>query len=225
MRPPKRIMSSLQVVQVLIAVVKKGGMPFKQIMKQYDTCKTVSAKISKQAQVYLNFEKKKPVYFTANKNGTAKLEWLREHLAGYPFHNIADAFARNWRKDIAEQSALNRQQSALNRQKRAHQVWATSLKCFEGTESMNTLLCVLYSALSVYNLMQKLRANENSFEHILLLRCNAMYLVLMTAVDPRKRFPLDAFMRVGDYTSAYLWLNIKVEKDPEAGKKFTCWES
>jgi hypothetical protein len=73
--------------------------------------------------------------------------------------------------------------------------------------------------------MQKLRANENSFEHILLLRCNAMYLVLMTAVDPRKRFPLDAFMRVGDYTSAYLWLNIKAEKDPEAGKKFTCWES
>ena len=90
---------------------------------------------------------------------------------------------------------------------------------------MNTLLCVLYSALSVYNLMQKVRANDNSFAHILMLRCAGVYLVLMTDVDPRKRFPLDAIMRVGDYTSAYLWLNLKAEKDPETGKKFTCWES
>jgi hypothetical protein len=74
-------------------------------------------------------------------------------------------------------------------------------------------------------------ANGNSFAHILMMRSKGVFLVLMTDVDPSKRFPLDAIMRVGHYTSAYLWLNLKAEKDPEAGKNqqatktFTCWES
>ena len=55
----KTIMSSLEAVTVLIAVVKNGGMPFKQIMKKYNTRRTVSTKIAEQARVYLNFKKKK----------------------------------------------------------------------------------------------------------------------------------------------------------------------
>ena len=221
----KTIMSSLEAVTVLIAVVKNGGMPFKQIMKKYNTRRTVSTKIAEQARVYLNFKKKKTAYFTAKTSGIAKLEWLREHLAGYPFQHIADAFAENWRKDITEKSALNRKQSAINRQLRAHEAWASSLECFDGTESMNTLLCVLFSAVSVYNLTRDVCLQGNSFAHFLVLKCTGVYLVLMTDADPRKRFPLDAIMRVGDYTSTYLWLNLKAEKDPETGKKFTCWES
>ena len=52
-------MSSLDVVKALVDVVKKGGMPFQQIMKQYGTHRTVSTKIAEQARVYLNFKRKK----------------------------------------------------------------------------------------------------------------------------------------------------------------------
>lgn len=146
------------------------------------------------------------------------MQWLREHLADFPLPYIANQFEKNGRVDFNERSALipDRVQSEEDQKKRAQGVLDAFLAGFDGREGMNTLLCVLYSPLAVSSLVRAAyadTADSNRLAHVFVLRVGEVFILLLTA-SPYKRFPLDKFMKVGEHTSAFMWVNIK-----EA-----CWE-
>jgi hypothetical protein len=146
------------------------------------------------------------------------MRWLQDHLVDFPISDIVNQFEQNGCVDCNERSALlpDRLQAEEDQKKRAQGVLDTFLVGFDGREPMNTLLCVLYSPLAVSKLVRAAYDHadvSNRLAHVFVLRLGEVFLLLLTA-SPYKRFPLDWFMRVGEHTSAYMWLNLK-----EA-----CWE-
>jgi hypothetical protein len=152
-------------------------------------------------------------------NVTETMRWLWEHLVDFPNPYIAKQFQQNGCADCNERIALlpdQRLQAEEDRKKRAQGVLDTCQVGFDGREPMNTLMCVLYSPNAVSKLVRAAyddADDSNRLAHVFVLRVGEVFLLLLTA-SPYKRFPLDTFMRVGDHTSAYMWLNLK-EK---------CWE-
>jgi hypothetical protein len=220
----KKKVKKSRMKEVLFKLVngdKKMGLT--RIMKIHGMSKVDAHRIYKKVRHY-----KKPLSHTLYlqikkpEHAVESLEWLREHLADFPFPRMADRFAKNWRADVTESALPGREKACKARKDRANRVWQASMEGFNWKEPMNTLLCVLYTPQSVAGLVRDVNANSNSIAHILVLRLPGVFLVLLTDADPRKRFPLDSVMRIGNYTSAYLWLNLKSGEDQ---KQFACWES
>jgi hypothetical protein len=203
--------------EVFISIVHGGvNMNIKQIMKTYGMSHSVAHSLSVKTRDYLklppenNYSKVR-----IPERAVAKVEWWREHLEGFPFADIPDTFAENWRADVAESVRPDQMKADKDRRERADQMWSMSQESFKGKEPLNTLFCVLYSPNAVSKLVQHVSENGVCLAHVFVLRDGGVFLLLLTDVDPLKRFPLETFMRWGVHTSAFLWVNLK-----EA-----CWES
>lgn len=144
--------------------------------------------------------------------------WLREHLVDFPIPYMANQLEQNGCADFKAGSALVRDhiQATEDQAKRAQGVLDAFQAGFDGKEGMNTLLCVLYSPQAVSSLVRAAYADaddSNRLAHVFVLRVGEVFIMLLTA-SPYKRFPLEQFMKLGEHTSAFMWVNLK-----EA-----CWE-
>ena len=205
--------------EVLGTVVSGGkNMTGTQIMTTLGASRSLAFKISKMASKYPSAGRQ--VYempkVRCSKEVLATMAWLVDHLVDFPYKDLLATFQENGRLDVCESASVNhRVWAAEARKERAHDVWAKNLSYFDGRDGMNTLVAVLHSPLSVSTLVRAVEADATDLvAHILVVRIGGVYLLLLTDKRATKRFPADWFMRIGDHTSAYLWLNLK---EP-------CWE-
>jgi hypothetical protein len=208
----KKQMCKEEVVNLLLSVVHGGEhLSGKQIMKKYPgTPRAIAYSVSVKAKGFL----KPPPQNNYSKvripeRAVANVESWREHLSDFPFAGITDSFAENWHRDVAESVWPDQMKADKKRGKRAHEMWRTFEESFIGKESMNTLLCIIYSPNEVSKLVQHVSENGVCLAHVLVLRDGGAFLLLLTDVDPQKQFPLAQFMRGGVHTSAFLWVNLK----------------
>ena len=206
--PPKK--------KILCDVVSKGcNMNIKQIMHHYGTSRSIANWVFVKARPYMNVTdgitdtasgvKRRSLTWNAD----PKIEWIRDHLAGAPDQHIADVFTENWRADVTFHPLDSKSNSHDVRFKRAEHAWKLSLESREGKEPMNTLVCVLYTAYAVCTMMRQISQCGLDLAHVLVVRLGPFYLAILTDADQKGRFPLNAMMRRGDLTSAFIWLNLK----------------
>ena len=137
------------------------------------------------------------------------MRFLREHLADFPVPYIADMFEKNGCAD--EKQCPDRVKAADDQAKRAREVMESHQVCFDSKQSMNTLLVVFSSPLSVSRLMRAAYADtdeRNRISHVFIIRLGDVFLLLLTG-STYQRFPLAKFMCAGEHASAYLYLNLK----------------
>jgi hypothetical protein len=204
---------------VLGSVVSSGGrMTGTQIMTSLGASRGLAFKISKMAKRYPSAGRQ--VYempkVRSGKEVVATLAWLVDHMVDFPYKDMLTAFKKNGQLDVSESaSASHRVRAAEARKDRAQDAWVKNLSYFDGRDGMNTLVAVLHSPLSVSTLVRAVQADATDLvTHVLVVRIGGVFLLLMTDGRPAKRFPVDWFMRIGDHTSAFMWLNVKD----------TCWD-
>ena len=216
--PPPLKKKPLPKEKILCDVVSKGSnMNIKQIMKLYDTSRSIAHSISVQARPYMNvtdgISDTALGAFRRESTWSASplIEWIRDHLSGAPDPHIADVFTENWRADVMfhPPDLDSHIQIRDARRKRAEHVWKLSLESREGKEPMNTLVCVLYSAYAVCAMMRTIHHSGFDLAHVLVTRLGHFYLAILTDADQKGQFPLNAMMRRGDLTSSFIWLNLK----------------
>ena len=199
----------------VLGTVVSGGknMTGSQIMTTLGAPRSLAYKISKMASKYPSAGKQ--VYempkVRCSKEVLATMAWLVDHMVDFPYKDLLATFQENGRLDVCD-SALGNQRvwSAEARKERAHDMWVKNLSYFDGRDGMNTLVAVLHSPLSVSTLVRAVEADATDLvAHILVVRIGGVFLLLLTDKRATKRFPVDWFMRIGDHTSAYLWLNLK----------------
>lgn len=204
---------------VLGSVVSSGSrMTGTQIMTSLGASRSLAFKISKMAKRYPSAGRQ--VYempkVRSGKEVVATLAWLVDHMVDFPYKDMLTAFKKNGQLDVSESaSASHRVRAAEARKDRAQDAWVKNLSYFDGRDGMNTLVAVLHSPLSVSTLVRAVQADATDLvTHVLVVRIGGVFLLLMTDGRPAKRFPVDWFMRIGDHTSAFMWLNVKD----------TCWD-
>jgi hypothetical protein len=140
------------------------------------------------------------------------LKWMREHLVDVPVKHMAYQFETNGLADFSERSgSADRVQAEESQAQRAREMMETHKVCFAGKESLNTLLCVVYSKLSVCQIIHAANAEsevKNRLSHAFVLRFGDVFLLLLTG-GAYQRFPLASCMQNGKHTSAYIYLNLK----------------
>jgi hypothetical protein len=136
---------------------------------------------------------------------------MRDHLSGAPDPHIADGFEESWRADVTFHSHDSTSLSDINhaRHERAEHAWKLSLESREGKEPMNTFMVILYRASALCTMMLQISHSGFDLAHVLVVRPNHFYLVLLTDADQKGRFPLNAMMKRGGLTSALICLNLK----------------
>jgi hypothetical protein len=136
---------------------------------------------------------------------------LSEHLIDLPHEDIVSRFSVNGHADVVESLLADRNNAAKNRRKRAARMMSNHMQHYEmGREAMNTLLCVLYSPAAVGEFMRSVfKDKDEDPAHVLVLRFGCAFVVLMSDSRYMKRFSMEWFMRIGDHTSAFVWMNIK----------------
>ena len=142
------------------------------------------------------------------------VEWLKTHLlVNEPEPQMVNTFASNSGSDVLESALENRTLATDNRGTRAWDLADQFEKRSAGRSqpSVNTLMCVLYSPTSVKALLHAMKSSKTTeFPHLLVLHVGKVFVLLVTGhAEGTSRFPLQWFMKTGDHTSAFLWVNLK----------------
>jgi hypothetical protein len=136
---------------------------------------------------------------------------ISEHVCSFPYPSIVAQFEANGIADVTESISADRNHAAHNRGKRSDYMWNTYETGFFGAYGpLNTLICIIYDAKSLVNLVDGIRKATNEYlSHLLVVKMSGVFVVLMTDIRVTKKRPVDWLLRVGDYTSAFMWVNLK----------------
>ena len=200
-------------VTVLSTVVDIGGnMSGTEIMKRTGASRSIAFAVVKKAKNYPNGseELNKMPRVRNQKLVLATITSLLHHLVDFPYVDMVSRFCDNARCDVEESLLPDKDEAAVRRKTRSQRVWSKVMDRFSGRDAMNTLLCVLYSPIAVSTLVRAAHDDKEEFPgHIMVLRLGGIFIILMTDSNTNARFSLDWYLRRGEHTSAFIWLNIK----------------
>ena len=198
---------------ILSSVVDKGGnMSGTEIMKTTGASRSIAFAVVKKAKLYPSGsdELNRMPKIRNLKMVLATIMSLHHHLVDFPYADMVARFCQNAKCDAEESFLPDKIQAAVNRQKRSQRVWTKVMDRFNGRDAMNTLLCVLYSPIAVSTLVRAAHDDKKEFPgHIMIMRLGGVFIVLITDSNANGRFSLDWYLRRGQHTSAFIWLNIK----------------
>ncbi|KAJ1467154.1 hypothetical protein T484DRAFT_1756091, partial [Baffinella frigidus] len=209
--PPKRKRVSMS-QKVLGSVVDNGrNLTAVQIMNKSSVSRSVAFTVAKKARTYPHTDVRLN-NMPKVRNQELVLETvgsLAYHLVDFPYADMVGRFCDNARCDAIESLIPGRFEAAILRRKRAHRVWLKTMHRFQGRGAMNTLMCVLYSPSAVCSIVRAAQGKREHPGHVMVLRLGGVFVVLITDSSPTARLSLDWFIRRGDHTSAYMWMNLK----------------
>lgn len=136
---------------------------------------------------------------------------ISAQLCSFPHQSIVAEFEANGIADIRESRMEDRIESAKKRQQRADKMWSTYDKGFYcSREPLNTVICILYESSHVTGLLSAIK-NENYeyLSNILVVKMARIFVLVMTDIRSAKKCPCEWLLQSGDFSSAFMWVNIK----------------
>ena len=140
------------------------------------------------------------------KNG---LIHIFDQLVSFPSKKLAEMFMENGIADVVESSNSEKIEASKSRKERAVLYSNKTRVAFVGREAANTLMVILYNPASVSVLMEEIKANTEFPAHILVVRFDSAFVVIITDENVSSRFPYRSSVERGESTSCFIWFNIK----------------
>jgi hypothetical protein len=152
------------------------------------------------------------------------------HMELFPYPIVLRQFENNGLADITESASADRVKASKDRRKRANHMWDMYHVGYHGSrDPLNTLVSVFYQIDSLVQFLESMRDHTHEFlSNLLVVRMSGVFVVIMTDVRPMGRYPGDWFLRIGDHTSAFMWVNLKdacwlrYTSDDTAGSAASC---
>ena len=138
------------------------------------------------------------------------LDRMSENMSIFPVRSIVRMFEHHGTLDIPECSPDKRLEAAKVRRMRSDRMWNDYMRLFTGRDTLNTLVTVIYDTSSLVKFVRNLQGQSHDLlSNFLVVRLAHVFVVVMTDIRSTNRTPADWMMRRGDYTSAFMWVNLK----------------
>jgi hypothetical protein len=193
---------------------KDSLMSVKEVMLAESVSKLAAIVICKNARTFQLLNTRSfPMPKVRNKEDAINsINNIGHHLVDYPCLDTVRRFVSNGVADIEDTLSIEDAEEAAKRRKvRATRVWRKTMKMWDNTrDSMNTLVCVLYFAQCVKEMVRALQKDSREcIGKLSVVRLKGVFVVILTDQRHGKRFPADWFMQHGQYTSVFIWVNVK----------------
>ena len=144
------------------------------------------------------------------KHVCALMSSLSDQMVCFTNPIIVKMFEENGLADITETMWADKTEASTNRRKRANIMWDTYYDgFFKSREPYNTLVCVFYEIDSLVRFVRAIQEGTHEFvSNLLVVRMAGVFVVVLTDARRLARYPADWLLRIGDHTSAFMWMNV-----------------